>query len=119
MIENRLLLATCKRNIRLHLHTQPEGVGSMAEGIVALSDDGWIVGANRVALTLLRLNPGDIGATLLERVLDVRLGELLARHQRRPQQTHALRLPAVDLSHAASIFCTVTLASPCTRACSG
>ena len=93
MIENRLLLATCKRHLRLHLHTQPEGIGSVAEGIVVLSDDGWIVGANRVGLALLRLNPGDIGATLLERVLDVRLDELLARHQRRPQQTHTLRLP--------------------------
>lgn len=92
MIENRLMVATCKRNIRLHLHTQPEGIGSVAEGIVALSDDGWLVGANRVGLALLRLNAGDIGATLLERVLDVRLDDLLSRHKRRPQQVQQLRL---------------------------
>jgi transcriptional regulator of acetoin/glycerol metabolism len=92
MIENRLMVATCKRNIRLHLHTQPEGIGSVAEGIVALSDDGWVVGANRVGLALLRLNAGDIGATLLERVLDVRLDDLLSRHKRRPQQVQQLRL---------------------------
>ncbi|PQA78542.1 sigma-54-dependent Fis family transcriptional regulator [Rhodoferax sp. TS-BS-61-7] len=92
MIENRLMLATCKRNIRLHLHAQPEGIGSVAEGIVALSDDGWVVGANRVGLALLRLNTGDIGATLLERVLDVRLDDLLSRHKRRPQQVQQLRL---------------------------
>jgi sigma-54 dependent transcriptional regulator, acetoin dehydrogenase operon transcriptional activator AcoR len=92
MIENRLILATCKRNIRLHLHAQPEGIGSVAEGIVALSDDGWIVGANRVGLALLRLNAGDIGATLLERVLDVRLDDLLSRHKRRPQQAQQMRL---------------------------
>ena len=92
MIENRLLLATCKRNIRLHLHAQPEGIGSVAEGIVALSDDGWIVGANRVGLALLRLNAGDIGATLLERVLEVRLDDLLSRYKRRPQQAQQLRL---------------------------
>ncbi|MDR7307112.1 sigma-54-dependent Fis family transcriptional regulator [Rhodoferax saidenbachensis] len=92
MIENRLMVATCKRNIRLHLHSQPEGIGSVAEGIVALSDDGWVVGANRVGLALLRLNAGDIGATLLERVLDVRLDDLLSRHKRRPQQVQQLRL---------------------------
>ena len=92
MIENRLMVATCKRNIRLHLHAQPEGIGSVAEGIVALSDDGWVVGANRVGLALLRLNTGDIGATLLERVLDVRLDDLLSRHKRRPQQVQQLRL---------------------------
>jgi len=33
--------------------------------------------------------------------------------------TQALRLPAVDLSQAANIFASVTLASPLTRACSG
>ncbi len=93
MIENRLMVATCKRNIRLHLHAQPEGIGSVAEGIIALSDDGWIVGANRVGLALLHLNVGDIGATLLERVLDVRLDDLLSRHKRRPQHAQALRLP--------------------------
>nr|WP_315464541.1 sigma-54-dependent Fis family transcriptional regulator [uncultured Rhodoferax sp.] len=92
MIENRLMVATCKRNIRLHLHAHPEGIGSVAEGILALSDDGWIVGANRAGLALLHLNTGDIGATPLERVLDVRLDDLLSRHKRRPQQTQQLRL---------------------------
>ncbi len=92
MIENRLLVASCRRNIRLHLHVQPEGIGSVAEGIIALSDDGWIVGANRVGLALLHLHTGDIGATILERVLDVRLDDLLSRHKRRPQQPQPLRL---------------------------
>ncbi|APW44391.1 sigma-54-dependent Fis family transcriptional regulator [Rhodoferax saidenbachensis] len=92
MIENRLIVAACKRNIRLHLHAQPEGLGSVAEGIIALSDDGWIVGANRVGLALLQLGAGDVGATLLERVLDVRLDDLLSRHKRRPLQPQQLRL---------------------------
>jgi len=91
MIENRLLAATCKRNIRLHLHSAPEGIGSVAEGIVAVSADGWIVGANRVALAQLGLHAGDVGATLLERVLDVRLDDLLSHHRRRPQLPQALR----------------------------
>ena len=92
MIENRLLAATCKRNIRLHLHSAPEGIGSVAEGIVAVSADGWIVGANRVGLVQLGLHAGDVGATLLERVLDVRLDDLLSHHKRRPQQPQALRV---------------------------
>ncbi len=92
MIENRLLAATCKRNIRLHLHSAPEGIGSVAEGIVAVSADGWIVGANRVALAQLGLLAGDVGATLLEQVLDVRLDTLLSHHKRRPQQPQAVRL---------------------------
>ena len=92
MIENRLLMASCKRNIRLHLHAQPEGIGSVAEGLVAVSADGWVVGANRAGLALLRLGSADVGATLLERVLDVRLDVLLSRHQRRAQQPSQVRL---------------------------
>ena len=104
MIENRLLVATCKRNIRLHLHARPEGIGSVAEGIVALSDDGWIVGANRVALALLRLAVADLGATTLERIVDVRLDDLLSRHRSRPLQPQALRL-----HNGAQLFAQVQL----------
>lgn len=84
MIENRLVSAMCRRNIRLHLHAQPEGIGTVAEGIVALSDDGWVVGANRMGLSLLGLRAGDVGATLLERCVNVRLDDLLSHHKRRP-----------------------------------
>ncbi len=104
MIENRLLAATCKRNIRLHLHSAPEGIGSVAEGIVAVSADGWIVGANRVGLAQLGLHAGDVGATLLERVLDARLDDLLSHHKRRPQQPQALRTP-----HGALLFAQVQM----------
>jgi transcriptional regulator of acetoin/glycerol metabolism len=86
MIENRLVIAASRRHIRLHLHAQPEGIGSVAEGIIALSEDGWIVGANRTGLAMLRLNPADLGATPLTRSMDVRFEELLSRHNRRPDQ---------------------------------
>ena len=92
MIENRLVIATCRSPIRLHLHAQLEGIGSVAEGIIALSDDGWIVGANRAGLALLHLTPPDLGATPLARAIDVRLDDLLARHQRRPGQATQVRL---------------------------
>ncbi len=91
MIENRLVTAACQRHIRLHLHAHPEGIGSVAEGIVALSDDGWIVGANRQGLALLGLAARDIGATPLARVLDTRLEQILPVFRRRPQQAILLR----------------------------
>ena len=92
MIENRLFAATCQRHIRLHLHAHLEGIGSVAEGILALSVDGWIVGANRAALALLHLSATDLGATPLARTMDVRLDELLSRHKRRPGQATQVRL---------------------------
>ena len=86
LIENRLVISTCKRHLRLHIHTHAEGIGTVAEGIVALSDDGWIIGANREGLSLLHLNTQNIGATQLSSVLDVRLDDLLSRYRRRPNQ---------------------------------
>jgi transcriptional regulator of acetoin/glycerol metabolism len=86
MIENRLVIAASRRHIRLHLHAQPEGIGSVAEGIIALSEDGWIVGANRTGLAMLCLSPANLGATPLTRSMDVRFEELLSRHKRRPDQ---------------------------------
>ncbi|GAB6042491.1 sigma-54-dependent Fis family transcriptional regulator [Endothiovibrio diazotrophicus] len=91
MIENRLLIADPRHAFRLRLHAYPEGIGSVAEGIVALSGEGEIVGANRAGLAMLGLGPLDLGGTPLRRVIDARLGELLARHRRQPRQPLAIR----------------------------
>ena len=99
MIENRLLVATCKRNVRLHLHREPEGIGSVAEGIVAVSADGWIVGANRVALTQLGLHMGDVGATRWPRCWTC--GWMTcSRTTTPPQQPQALRAARRALLYA-------------------
>ena len=93
MIENRLVVANAKRGLRLHLHAQPEGIGTVAEGIVTLSDDGWILGANRAALGLLHLSLADVvGTSLLEQVVETSLQALLTHHQRRAQLPMAVRL---------------------------
>jgi transcriptional regulator of acetoin/glycerol metabolism len=92
MIENRLVITACRHHIRLHLHPQPEGIGTVAEGIIALSDDGWIVGANRNGLALLHLAPPDLNATPLARAIDVRLEDMLSRYNRRPDQPMQVHL---------------------------
>lgn len=84
MIENRIVIASSNRHIILHLHVHPEGIGSVAEGIISISEDGWILGANRVGLAMLRLNPVDLNETPFTRCFDVTVDELLSRHKRRP-----------------------------------
>ncbi len=113
MIENRLVVAGAKRGLRLHLHTQAEGIGTVAEGIVALSDDGWIVGANRAALTLLRLTAADMGASLLEHVVETPLQALLTHHRRRAQVPIVLRLRngATVFAQVVADACTLSVAS--------
>ncbi|HEX5804807.1 MAG TPA: sigma-54-dependent Fis family transcriptional regulator [Macromonas sp.] len=92
MIENRLLIAHSQRHIRLHLHRHPEGIGTVAEGIVNVSEDGWIVSANRSGLQLLGLQAAQLGATPFERLLSHRLDDLLSRQRRRPGQPLPLQL---------------------------
>ncbi|MDR3517231.1 MAG: sigma-54-dependent Fis family transcriptional regulator [Azospirillaceae bacterium] len=76
MIENRLIAAGSHHPLRLHLHARPGGLGTVAEGIIALSADGWIVGANPAGLALLQLSPADLGTTSLGQILDIRLDQL-------------------------------------------
>ena len=90
MIENRLVTAACRNNVRIHLHAMPEGIGTVAEGILALSDDGWIIGANRQGLAMLGLTARHLGSTLLIHVLDARLEQLVAQARRQPQQVMRL-----------------------------
>ncbi|GAA4430139.1 sigma-54-dependent Fis family transcriptional regulator [Acidovorax lacteus] len=99
MIENRLLTAPGQRHLRLHLHAQPEGIASVGEGIVLLSEDGWVLGANRSALALLQIRPTQLGGVALEDLLDLRFVDLLAAHHRHPDRPQALRL-----RHGAVLF---------------
>ena len=77
MIENRLFEAYHSSNVQLRFHTLAEGIGTLTEGVLALSDAGIIVGANPSAMRLLGLNSVDLGYIHLERVFQTRLAELL------------------------------------------
>ena len=76
MIENRLFEARHGDAIRVRFHPLAEGIGTVAEGVVALTEDGWLTGANRAGLALLGLCPADLGATPVTRVFQVRAADL-------------------------------------------
>ena len=84
MVENRLFEAYHTRSMRLRFHPMAEGIGTFAEGIAALSEDGWLVGANQAGLMFLGLRAADLKATPLSRILPLRLGDLLDWTRRRP-----------------------------------
>jgi transcriptional regulator of acetoin/glycerol metabolism len=77
MLENRIFEVSHRGDIRLHLHPLAEGVGTVAEGLLAVSEDARVLGANRAALALLALQPRELGTLPLERVLHVRWLALL------------------------------------------
>ncbi len=99
MIENRLFDARFGTGIRLHVHPRLEGIGSVAEGVAALSEDGWILGANRAALAFLGISTANLGAMVLDRLLDLPIARLMDHGRRDPHAT----LP-VNLRHGGQLF---------------
>lgn len=57
------------RGLRLRFHTQPEGIGTVAEGLLAVHEDGTLAGANAAGLGLLGLTWQSLPAVRLDQVL--------------------------------------------------
>ncbi|HKB55865.1 MAG TPA: sigma-54-dependent Fis family transcriptional regulator [Ramlibacter sp.] len=77
-IEHKLFDTRHAANLRLHLHAHREGLGTVTEGLLAWSEDGWLLGADAAALAMLGLSRTDLGAITLERVLQLKLPMLCA-----------------------------------------
>jgi len=76
MIEHRLFETRHTSRLQLRLHTQPEGIGTVTEGLLALSEEGWLVGANAAALGMLGVAWDAIGAHTIEKVLQLDMNTL-------------------------------------------
>ncbi len=75
MVEHRLFQTRHADSLRLQLHLQPEGLGTLTEGLLALSDDGWILGCSAAAQAWLGAEAAR--ASPLESVLPIRWNELM------------------------------------------
>jgi len=91
MIENRLLVASHQHQLVLHLHTKAEGLATVAEGLLVVSLDGWITGANRAALRMFQLSPRDLGGVALSDVLEVSIDALVQRASSHAAEPKLLR----------------------------
>ncbi len=77
MIENHWMAEDCRHFMRLHFHGRMEWIGTLMEGIVAVSAEGGVLGANRSACELLGLGPLAIRRQSLESLLGVSVGALV------------------------------------------
>ena len=93
MIEHQLFEARHAGGLSLRLHAQVEGLGTVTEGRIALSEDGWIIAATTAALELLGLHRTAIGACTLERVLGIELATLMGRTGAASRAPQPLRRP--------------------------
>jgi transcriptional regulator of acetoin/glycerol metabolism len=91
MIENGLFEAMHGGNLQLRFHPLAEGIGTLAEGVAALSGDGYVIGANRAGLEILGLGPADLGASRIDRLLHARLDDLLDWARKRGGEPAPLR----------------------------
>ena len=78
MIEHQLFSARHGGGLVLRLHSRPEGLETVTEGLLALADDGSILGANGLGLEWLGLPPSALGRCTIEAALGVRMQDLLA-----------------------------------------
>ncbi|GAA0761941.1 sigma-54-dependent Fis family transcriptional regulator [Ideonella azotifigens] len=82
MIEHRLFETRHGDQLRLRLHSQPEGLSTLTESLLALSGDGWVTGANKAALALLGQPWQTLGGLPIEQLLEVSMDRLMASAQR-------------------------------------
>jgi transcriptional regulator of acetoin/glycerol metabolism len=83
MIENRWLTEDFGHVMRLHFHSRPEFIGTLMEGILAIGEDGQIVGANRGALEHLGMSGAALRACTLQALFGTTLAELADRSRER------------------------------------
>ena len=104
MIENRWMLSRHQRDWRLHFHTQAEGVGTAAEGILAMSPDGSLLGGNRAAMQALKIAAADWGSLQWHDISPLPLSQLLAQG-RFPGES----VQAVPLHSGRAVFARLVL----------
>ena len=79
MIENHWLTDDYRNVMRLHFHSRVEFIGTLMEGILAISADGKIVGANRGALEQLGLSGAALRMNSLTTLLGTTVNALVDR----------------------------------------
>ena len=78
-IENHWFRDKFRQTLQLHFHTQPELVGTVEEGSIAVGEDGKVLGANRAALKMLALSGSSLRVQGLHKLFGLSFGELMDR----------------------------------------
>jgi sigma-54 dependent transcriptional regulator, acetoin dehydrogenase operon transcriptional activator AcoR len=95
MIENHWLSDDYRHVMRLHFHNRAEFIGTLMEGILAVTPDGKIVGANRSALDQLAMSGAAVRMHSLPSLLGTTVGALV-EHFRSPLATPLIARTADD-----------------------
>ncbi len=104
MIENHWLSEDFRHVMRLHLHTRVECLGTLMEGILAVSRDGRILGANRSALDHLGLSGAAARMHSVTSLFGTTVGALVDHFRSPLASPLPLHLPGGTLCHVQARF---------------
>lgn len=91
-LEKQLFFASeSNYKIVIKIHTTPEGIGSIGEGLIGISESGVILGIDRAALSYLNISALDIGEVKVQQILDVKLDQLFDRAKKHPGEITELK----------------------------
>ena len=90
IIEKRLFESEFAHQGLLSFHARPDHVGSLCEALLAISQDGDLLGADQTALELLGLRREDLSRRHYSMLFDVPLGTLIDRARRDPSSLIAI-----------------------------
>jgi transcriptional regulator of acetoin/glycerol metabolism len=91
MIEHRLFDTRHGQGLRVHLHRQAEGLGTLAEGRLALDEEGLLRGADATARALLGLDARPSGPVHLSALLQLELDALVGWARQGGSVPHSVR----------------------------
>ena len=93
MIENRWLTVDFSHALRLHFHSRAEFIGTLMESIVAVGEDGRIIGANRGALEQLGMSGAALRMQTVTTLFNATVAQLVDHCRARLAVPLALNLP--------------------------
>lgn len=116
MIESRLFVSRHAANVKVRFHSLAAGMGTLAEGMLALTEDGWVSGANSMALSLLGLTASGLPVMQVSKLFAIDMEKLLdwgMRHADKPLRIHrpdgSVLVAQVDIPRAISSHQPISL----------
>jgi transcriptional regulator of acetoin/glycerol metabolism len=86
LIENQWFADKFRHSLRLHFHGSAVGLGTLHEGVLALDEDGRVLGANRRAIELLGQPASHLRRAGLQSLFDAALGPLIDHARAHPDE---------------------------------
>ncbi|MFY7863829.1 GAF domain-containing protein [Roseateles sp.] len=103
LIETQWFNEQFRHSFRLHLHPHPLSLGTLQEGVLALDEEGRVLGANRSAIDILGENAAQLRRTGLQSLFGADLNQLLLQTRQQPEQALQLTKIGADMQVHASL----------------